>query len=125
MNQVIKAVTQIIILFLISLSTNKFAVFFNLKIPGTILGIIVVFFLLQTRVIRLEWIETGANWLLSNLMLFLIPSAVGIIQYMNILSENGLSLIAVLIISSVIVMIFTGLFAENISRRKGKEQNTL
>lgn len=122
MTQVIKAIIQITILFLISLSTNEFVNFFNIKIPGTILGIIVVFFLLETKLIRLEWIETGANWLVGNLMLFLIPSAVGVIQYKNILSENGLSLIAVIIISSVIVMTFTGLFAENLPSQKKKEQ---
>jgi holin-like protein len=125
MTQVIKAITQIVLLFLISLSTNKVVEFLNIKIPGTILGIIVVFFLLQVRVLRLEWIETGANWLLGNLMLFLIPSAVGIIQYSNLLSEVGISLILVLFIGSIIVMVSTGLFAENISKLKRKEPNTL
>jgi holin-like protein len=121
MTQAIKGISQMIILFLLSLVINKFVDWVNLKIPGTILGIIIVFLLLQTRVIRLEWIETGANWLLGNLMLFLIPSAVGIVQYTNILSENGLSLIAVLVIGSIIVMALTGLFAQNFSigKRKG------
>lgn len=125
MTQLIKVITQIIILFLISLSINELVNFFNLKIPGTILGIIVVFFLLETKLMRLEWIESGANWLVGNLMLFLIPSAVGVIQYKNILSENGLSLIAVITVSSVIVMAFTGLFAENLPSHKEKEQKTL
>ncbi|MEA4900933.1 CidA/LrgA family holin-like protein [Desulfitobacterium sp.] len=124
MPQIIKAITQIIILFLISLCTNQIADYFNLRIPGTVLGIIVVFFLLETKLIRLEWIETGANWLVSNIMLFLIPSAVGVIQYKTMLSENGLSLIAVIVISSVVVMVFTGLFAQNIQSNKEKEKNT-
>lgn len=125
MTQIIRMITQIIILFLISLSTNKFADFVNLKIPGTILGIILVFILLETKIIRLEWIETGANYLVGNLMLFLIPSAVGVIQYKDLLSENGLTLIAVIIISSITVMVFTGLFAQNMPRGKRKEQNSL
>lgn len=124
MTQVFKMITQIILLFLISLAANTLVNFLNLKIPGTILGILVVLFLLETRIIRLEWIETGANYLVGNLMLFLIPSAVGVIQYRHILSENGLSLMAVIIISSIIVMVFTGLFAENMPKPKGKEQNT-
>lgn len=57
-------------------------------------------------------------------MLFLIPSAVGVIQYKTMLSENGLSLIAVIVISSVVVMVFTGLFAQNIQSNKEKEKNT-
>ena len=125
MTQGIKAITQIFILFLISLSINKTVDLFNLKIPGTILGIMVVFFLLQTKILRLEWIESGGNWLLGNLMLFLIPSAVGIIQYTHLLSENGIRLMTVLVIGSTVVMVLTGLFAENISKHKGKEQNTL
>lgn len=125
MSQKIIAISQIILISLISVGSNKLVDLLNLKIPGTILGIIVVFLLLQTKVIRLQWIERGANWLVSNLMLFLIPSAVGVIQYQNILSKNGLSLIAVIIISSVTVMVFTAIFSENISRDKGKETSTL
>ncbi len=125
MTQVIKATAQIVILYLVSLGINKIVDLFDLKIPGTILGIIIVFLLLQGRVLRLEWIEIGGNWLLGNLMLFLIPSAVGIIQYAGLLSEDGISLIMVLVIGSILVMVLTGLFAENISKLKGKGQHTL
>lgn len=125
MSQKIKAISQIVLITLISLGTNILVALLNLKIPSTILGIIVVFFLLQTKIIRLEWIEEGANWLVGNLMLFLIPSAVGVIQYQNILSENGLRLIAVIIISSVTVMVLTAVFADTISWQKRKGSNTL
>lgn len=125
MTKHLKTFMEIILLYLISISIDHVVNFFNIEIPSTILGILVVFLLLQTGMIRLEWIETGANWLLGNLMLFLIPSAVGIIQYLNLLSEYGLSLMAVIVTGSFTVMVLTGLFAENLSRRKGKEQNTL
>lgn len=43
----------------------------HLPVPGSILGMVVLFILLQTRVVKLRWIEVGAAWLLGELLLFL------------------------------------------------------
>lgn len=125
MKRSLKTIGQILMLVLISLTVSKVVDLFYLNIPSTILGIIVVFLLLQMKVIRLEWIESGANFLLAHLMLFLIPSAVGIIQHGNVLRSDGLSLFAVIILGSVIAMVVTGLFAENFFKSKGKEQGSI
>lgn len=57
----------------------------HLKIPGSILGIALVFLLLQIKVLKLEWIDLGAKWLLSEMLLFFIPPAAGMIQYQTLL----------------------------------------
>lgn len=120
--QISIGVLQVAVLFLISMAMNKLADLLHLKIPGSILGIIVVFLLLQLKVIKLEWIERGANWLLAELLLFFIPSAVGVMQYIPLLESDGLQILLVVITSTVIVMLSSGMVASRIAKRKEKHE---
>lgn len=91
-------------------------------IPGSILGMILLFLLLQCKWIRIEWVEAGAGWLLGEMLLFFVPPAVGIVQYENILAADGWRIFAVIALSTSIVMLSAGLCAEFIYRqRKGSQ----
>ncbi|GED14449.1 holin [Aneurinibacillus migulanus] len=120
---IMKGIGQIILLCVFSLIMNKLVEVLHWKIPGSILGIIVIFILLQTKIIRLEWIELGAKWLLAELLLFFIPSAVGIIKYQHILVDNGVRVVFVIILSTVAVMACTGLLANKIAKRKEQKSS--
>lgn len=111
-------VLQVAVLFFISLAMNFLAKWLHLPIPGTILGIIVLFILLKMNVIKLSWIEQGANWLLAELLLFFIPAAVGVMNYMSLLEHDGVRILLVVISSTVVVMASSGLVATRISKRK-------
>lgn len=112
---------QIIILTVFTYIMGEFSVLLHLSIPGSILGLVILFILLQTKVIKLKWIEVGGNWLVAELLLFFIPSAVGILQYKQLLMENGFKIFAVIVISSTIVMVCSGFLAEKMARRKEKK----
>lgn len=117
-----KIMLQIGILILFTLAMNALSDWLHLPIPGTILGIIVLFLLLKLNIVKLDWIEAGASWLLAELLLFFIPAAVGIMKYIPMLKSNGLQILVVVISSTVIVMVSSGWVATLISRRK--EQKT-
>ncbi len=112
---------QILILCIFTYIMGEIATFLHLKIPGSILGLVLLFILLQMKIVKLKWIEIGGNWLVAELLLFFIPSAVGIIQYKHLLLDNGLKIIAVIFISSTIVMVCSGLLAEKMAKRKEKQ----
>lgn len=118
MKMLSKMIFQIAILFFISLAMNYIAQWLHLPIPGSILGIFVLFALLKTGVIKLDWIEQGANWLLAELLLFFIPAAVGVMKYIPMLEHDGVRIMVVVIFSTLIVMISSGLIASRISKRK-------
>lgn len=113
-----KGVLQVAILFFVSIAMNKISLLLHLPIPGSILGIIVLFTLLKTKMIKLAWVEQGANWLLAELLLFFIPSAVGVMKYIPMLETDGVRILIVVISSTLVVMISSGLIAVRISKRK-------
>jgi len=118
LNNIVKGTVQVAALMGFSLLMNKLAELLHLPIPGSILGIIVVFILLETGILRLEWIELGANWLLAELLLFFIPAAVGVMKYIPMLESDGVRILIVVIFSTFIVMASSGLLASRIAKQK-------
>ena len=60
----------------------------HIAFPAPILGIIILFILLKTKIIKETWIESFCNFMLKNMILFFIPIFVGIITYTDIISKN-------------------------------------
>jgi holin-like protein len=116
MKNILKGILQVAALMGFSLLMNQLTHWLQWNIPGSILGILVIFILLETHIIRLEWIEIGATWLLAELLLFFIPAAVGIMKYIPMLQSDGLRILLVVIMSTFIVMVSTGLMASRISK---------
>lgn len=108
---------------IVSMLMNALVAWLGINIPGSIIGMFVVFFLLQLKWIRLEWIEAGASFLLAELLLFFIPPSVGIISYQNLMLHEGVQIFFVIAIGTAIVMACSGLVAEAISKRKGHSRS--
>lgn len=120
--KVIKIIAQVCAFCLFSIAMNKLVEFLHWDIPGSILGVVLLFALLQAKIIRLEWVEVGGNWLLGELLLFFIPSAVGIVQYKEFLMSNGVFILIAIILGTMIVMAFTGVLADKIAGKKGENR---
>ena len=97
--------------------------FITLPIPASMLGLFLLFLALCCKIIKLEWVEQGAKWLMAELLLFFIPSAVGIVNYQQIISLQGAEIVLLIAISTMIVIGMTALTAEKISARKGSKQH--
>jgi holin-like protein len=96
---------------------NLITKYLHIPLPGSIVGLIILFLLLQIKVVKIEWIERGATWLLAELLLFFIPSAVGVVNYQQVISSQGVKLITVIVLSTLTVMAFTGITAQFIAKR--------
>ncbi|OBA02302.1 holin [Paenibacillus polymyxa] len=118
MKSFIRGVLQIAVLMAFSLILNALVSWLHLPIPGSIVGMLILFVLLQTGLVRLSWIEVGANWLLAELLLFFIPSAVGVMNYWPMLEHDGMSIMLVVLLGTFLVMACTGMIASLLGKRK-------
>ncbi|AHV99450.1 CidA/LrgA family protein [Paenibacillus sabinae] len=101
-----------------SLIMGDLSSWLHLPIPGSIIGMVLLFILLETGVIKLSWVEAGATWLLAELLLFFVPSAIGVMNYSKLLQTDGLSLLAVILAGTFIVMTSSGLLTALIFKFK-------
>ncbi|KOS67664.1 LrgA [Lysinibacillus contaminans] len=113
-----KSILQIGYLYVMLFIGNSISSVLHIPIPGSIIGLGLLFLLLQFNIIKLEWVELGAGLLLSELLLFFIPSAIGVINYDELFGVQGMKVIAVIVGSGIVVMLATGYMAEWFGHRK-------
>lgn len=97
--------------------------FIDIPVPASMLGLILLLLALILKIVKLEWVEKGGSWLLAELLLFFVPSAVGIMNYDEIFSLQGLEMVLLIGISTFIVISTTAYTAEKITNRKRGESN--
>jgi len=77
---------------------------FGWPVPGSILGLIALWVALDCGLIRLGWIEHGADGLLNHLMLFFVPAMLALVDHPEFFSLLGVKLLLAVIVSTLIVM---------------------
>ena len=99
-------------------------VFLPLPIPASVYGIIILFLLLQFRIIKLRQVEDIADFFLKILpILFLAPS-VGIMVTMDSIQNSLLSIVLIIVLSTIITTIVTRLVSQTILKfRNGKKKH--
>jgi holin-like protein len=78
-------------------------------IPGGVLGMALVLCSLANGWLSLDWFKSGARWLLANMLLFFIPPVVAVVQYPELVLSAGLRILAVIVLSTGMVMLATSL----------------
>ncbi len=82
--------------------------FFALVLPGNVIGMMLLFFLMLLGIIKLNHIEKVSDFLLNNLTVLFIPAGVGIMKHYNLLQGKVIEFIIVVFVSTVLIMVFTG-----------------
>lgn len=89
-----------------------------IAIPGSIVGIIILFSLLQLGIIKIGYVEDISNFLLDNMAIFFVPAGVSLIQSLDIISSNIIVLSITILISTVLVMYITGIVVDKMISKK-------
>lgn len=110
-------ILQILIIQIFFMLGSAVKLVIPLPIPDSMIGFILLFLALKFKIIKLNWVEKGGKLLLAELVLFFIPSAVGIINYQNVFSWQGLELLMIICISTMAVMATTAYIAEKLYKR--------
>jgi holin-like protein len=81
--------------------------FFNLPIPGTVLGLILLFLALSFGIVKIEMIEDICEVLISHMSFLFIPAGVGLMTSFNMLKGKVIAFSTIILISTFIVWIVT------------------
>ena len=79
----------------------------NLPVSAGVIGLFLVLIGLVSGVFRLQWIKTGSDFMLAELVLFFIPCVVGLINYKSLFIAEGWQLITAIVLGTMCVMVFT------------------
>lgn len=109
---------QLFLLWAIYQVSSYIVSFFDLALPASVLGMILLYVLLSNGIVKLQYIEKAASFLLKHLSLFFVPFAVGLMDYGGLIQANGLQLIAMIVGSTVIGLLITGGLTQFLSTKK-------
>ena len=97
-----KLYVQLMIIFMISLVGEGISSVFHLPVPGSIIGLVLLFLALQFKLLRLRHISMVGNFLLANMTILFLPPAVGIMDKFQVIAPYLLP--SILIILGAIVL---------------------
>jgi len=98
---------------LLSLLINGF-------IPGSVIGMILLFLSLFFKVLNPENVRSTATTITKNMAVFFVPAAVGLMAYVELVSRFFMAIISAIAISTVLTIVTVALVQEYMEK-KGKK----
>jgi len=88
----------------------------GLPIPGGVIGLAALLALLFTGGVAPKWVKAGADWLLSDMLLFFVPAAVAAVQYGGLFKSDGWRLALVVVGGTLSVMVAVAVTVDQAAR---------
>jgi holin-like protein len=95
----------------------------SLPLPGPVVGMALLFVLMLARAPITKEIGATTDTLLKHLSLLFVPAGVGVVQNIGTLGHEGLRLILVVVLATVITLAVTALTFEYLARFLGVDES--
>lgn len=119
-----KYISQFLIIISVTVAAELIKFLLPLPIPASIYGLILLFLLLKSGLLKLSAIEDVGNFLLGLMPLILVPTSVSFIDAMDAMMELLAPVLIMGLAGTVLVMGVTGRVAQWMARRrKGDADN--
>jgi holin-like protein len=112
---------QVGIMYIISLIGNQLTGWLHLSIPGSLIGMMLLFVLLVSGIVPAKWVEIGALKLVAFMPLFLIPATTGIMDYGAFFMTEGVGLAVVIIGSTLITLAVSAFVSDRLVRKEERQ----
>jgi holin-like protein len=119
----VKIVLQIGMLAMLYLLGNTLVSLLHLPLPGSVVGMLLLFLLLLLGACKIHWVEDGAFFHLKHITLLFIPPIISVVHYTAIFKQEGWKLLIILIVSSFSILLATAYVAECYDKMKRRKTN--
>ncbi|RCU50858.1 MULTISPECIES: CidA/LrgA family protein [Corallincola] len=87
-------------------------------LPGSIVGMIFLALLLSLGLVKLHWVEAGANFLIRWMALLFVPIGVGLIDNLELLANSLVAILLTCLLGTVLIMALAGWLFQALERRQ-------
>lgn len=122
MVQIMKYIRQFFIIMAVSFFGEVLKWLLPLPVPASIYGLVLLFLALYTKVLRPEQIEDTADFLIEIMPLMFIPAGVKLLVSWGELRPVLVPVVIIMVASTIIVMVVSGLVTQAVLRHKGKKK---
>ena len=89
-------------------------------IPGSVLGMVLLFLALCFKLIRPEWIRQASDFLTKNMTVLFLPSAIGIVEQWGLIRANIVTWVVTMVVCWLLVFASAGWTHQAISKLRKK-----
>lgn len=75
-----------------------------IPIPGSIIGMLIMFVLLSLQILPAKWVKPGSHLLIRYMALLFVPIGVGVMQYYSLLKEQFGPIVVSCFISTLLIL---------------------
>lgn len=86
-------------------------------IPGSIIGMLVLFALLASQILPVEWVRPGCSLFIRYMALLFVPISVGVMNDMDILTAQFGPIVVSCLVSTLIVLVTVGVLSQRMHRQ--------
>lgn len=83
--------------------------FLSISIPGSIIGMLLLFSLMASGIIPASWVQPSASLFIRYMIILFVPVSVGLMDHVDLLLNNALPILASTLGGSLIVLIILGI----------------
>jgi len=80
----------------------------GISIPGSILGMLLMTFLLEKKLLKVEDVAPMCRFLVSNMGFFFVPPGVALMLYFDVIADSWLAITVATVVSTALVLLVTG-----------------
>ena len=91
--------------------------FLAIPIAGNIIGMLLIFFALFFKLVKLEDVKPASDFLVKYLMVFFIPYGVGLMVYVNIIAAYWIPVTLAVILSTLLTLYITGAIYQKLDKK--------
>ena len=97
----------------------------GVKLPASIIGMLLLTLLLKLKVIKLEWVRGLTDFLIANLGFFFVPPGVALMLYFDLINAEIVPIALATLLSTIIVLIITGQTHQAVSKGEDKVRDKI
>jgi holin-like protein len=120
----VRLIKQLFWIFLFSLLGEflSSAIASFVAIPGSVLGMVLLFFALHFKWLKIEQVDEVGTWLTDNMAIFFVPAGVGLMTNFDVLAEWWLQLLIIMLVTVAVMMWFVGQIVQWVQKRMQKKE---
>ena len=118
-----KYIRQFVIILFISFIGEALKYVLPLPIPASIYGLVLMFVLLETKVLKVEAVQDAGKFLIEIMPMMFIPASVGLLNAWDTLKPVLIPIIVILFVSTIVVMGVSGKVTQTMIEAEERKKN--
>lgn len=115
-----KFLREIFWIFLFSFIGEGIAFVAPLPVPGSVIGMLLLFGALQFEWIKMEEVEGAGNWLVNNMALFFVPAGIALMTNFGIFRAIWWQVMLIVLLSTAFMIVTVGWVVQWTKQRSEK-----